>query len=178
MKKWIIFLVVFAIFLGLDIYTKQLALQHLEIHQTEQLLGFIPITLTFNTGGGFSLSFGESSRYIFSGISILVFIVLLVVYAKTPTRQAIRLVSIMLIASGAIGNLIDRLRWDLGVVDFIGPIDLGFMLWPIFNVADSAVSVGGVLLLISLWLEEPKKAPELAHDDVGLKQQGDHEVAP
>ena len=158
MNKWLIFLLIFAIFLGLDIFTKQLALQNLEYHQTEQLFGFIPITLTFNTGGGFSLSFGESSRYIFSAISFLVFVYFALCVRKTPFSQPIRLISIMLIASGAIGNLIDRVRWDLGVVDFIGPIDLGFMLWPIFNVADSAVSVGGVLLLLSFWREEPKQA--------------------
>ncbi len=39
-------------------------------------------------------------------------------------------------------------------MDFIGPIDLGFMLWPIFNVADMAISCGAVLLAISFWLEE------------------------
>jgi len=40
------------------------------------------------------------------------------------------------------------------VVDFIGPVDLGFMLWPIFNVADMAISCGAVLLALSFWLEE------------------------
>lgn len=174
MNKWLIFLIIFALFLGLDIFTKQLALQKLEYHQTEQLLGFIPITLTFNTGGGFSLSFGESSRYIFSTVSFIVFVILLFVYAKTPLNQPIRLLSIMLISSGAIGNLIDRLRWDQGVVDFIGPIDLGFMLWPIFNIADSAVSVGGVLLLFSFWTEEPKQAP--SPEPVDSNEKGDHEV--
>ncbi len=58
------------------------------------------------------------------------------------------------VMAGVLGNLYDRLRWDRGVVDFIGPIDLGVMLWPIFNVADMAISCGAVLLAISFWREE------------------------
>ena len=46
------------------------------------------------------------------------------------------------------------MRWDLGVVDFIGPIDLGFWDFPIFNVADMAITCGAVLLAISFWFEE------------------------
>ena len=56
--------------------------------------------------------------------------------------------------SGAIGNLYDRVRWDRGVVDFIGPIDLGLWDFPIFNVADTAITCGAILLAISFWLEE------------------------
>jgi len=161
MNKWAIYFLIFVIFVGADIATKQLALAYLQHHQTVYGLGIVPLTLTFNTGGGFSLSFGEFSQYVFPAISIIVFIVLLFVYRGTPRSMTFRLISISLISAGAIGNLIDRLRWDLGVVDFIGPIDLGFMLWPIFNVADMAVSVGGVLLLLTFWEEEPRKTKEL-----------------
>jgi signal peptidase II len=56
--------------------------------------------------------------------------------------------------SGAVGNLYDRLRWSRGVVDFIGPVDLGFADFPIFNVADIGITVRAVLLAISFWLEE------------------------
>jgi signal peptidase II len=63
--------------------------------------------------------------------------------------------------TGALGNLIDRVRWNKGVVDFIGPIDLGFMDWPIFNVADMAISCGAVALAISFWMEEATEKKEL-----------------
>jgi lipoprotein signal peptidase len=46
------------------------------------------------------------------------------------------------------------MRWGSGVVDFIGPIDLGFMLWPVFNVADSAITCGALALVLSFWREE------------------------
>jgi signal peptidase II len=56
-----------------------------------------------------------------------------------------------------VGNLYDRVRWNRGVVDFLGPIDLGFWDFPIFNVADMAITCGAVLLAISFWFEEQEE---------------------
>jgi signal peptidase II len=86
-------------------------------------------------------------------------------FRGTPSTDRVRLFSLALIAAGAGGNLIDRVRWAGGVVDFIGPLDLGFMDFPIFNVADMAITCGAVLLLLSLWREhgsEPR--PDRAAD--------------
>ena len=58
-----------------------------------------------------------------------------------------------LVSAGAIGNIIDRLRFEAGVVDFLD-VGVGSYRWPIFNVADMAVSIGAVLLLISFYFEE------------------------
>ena len=80
----------------------------------------------------------------------------------TDPRDRFRLIALSLVFSGALGNLIDRVRWNRGVVDFIGPIDLGFMDWPIFNVADMAISCGAVALAISFWMEEETTKPEEA----------------
>jgi signal peptidase II len=77
---------------------------------------------------------------------------------RAERNDWLRLLSIELVAAGALGNLIDRVRWDAGVVDFIGPINLGFMHWPIFNIADMAITMGAVLLGISLWREETAAA--------------------
>ena len=57
------------------------------------------------------------------------------------------------VMAGAVGNLIDRVRWDRGVVDFIGPMNLIVYNFPIFNVADMAISCGAVALAVSFWLE-------------------------
>lgn len=73
----------------------------------------------------------------------------------------LRLGALSLIVAGALGNLWDRVRWDRGVVDFLGPVDLGFWDFPIFNVADVAISVGAVLLAISFWQEERRHAAEV-----------------
>lgn len=79
-------------------------------------------------------------------------------YKQADRRDYLRIGAISLVVSGALGNLYDRLRWDRGVVDFIGPIDLGFWYFPIFNVADIAISCGAVMLAISFWLEERHEA--------------------
>jgi signal peptidase II len=65
--------------------------------------------------------------------------------------------ALVLIVAGAIGNLVDRLRWDGGVVDFIDVGVGGWRFWT-FNVADSAVTIGAILLALVLWFEKP--APE------------------
>src|SRR3712207_5692983 len=64
-------------------------------------------------------------------------------------------ISIALVTGGALGNLIDRIRSSRGVVDFF---DFGFgdVRWPVFNVADIGVTVGALLLAVSLWREEQK----------------------
>jgi signal peptidase II len=61
--------------------------------------------------------------------------------------------ALALVCAGALGNLFDRLRSDLGVVDFID-VGVGDGRWPTFNVADMAVSVGAVLLAWVLWQED------------------------
>lgn len=160
MKRWIFLLAAVMVILGFDVYTKQWALENLHFAETTKLLDIVPITLTFNEGGGFSLTFGSYSRWIFTSIALIILLVLLYFYSKTPLDHWLRLLALSMISAGALGNLIDRLRWDHGVVDFIGPFDLGFMLWPIFNIADMAVSTGGVLLVLSLWKSKPAQEPE------------------
>jgi signal peptidase II len=71
------------------------------------------------------------------------------------------MLAISLVAAGAIGNVIDRIRSDLGVVDFID-IGVGAHRWPTFNVADIAVTTGAFLLAWVLWGEERQQANEAA----------------
>ena len=61
-----------------------------------------------------------------------------------------------LVAGGAVGNIVDRIRFERGVVDFLD-VGIGAFRWPVFNVADAAVSVGAVLLLVSFYLEERRE---------------------
>ena len=84
---------------------------------------------------------------------------------KRQKNFTVGILALSLVFSGALGNLIDRVRWNRGVVDFIGPINLGFMDWPIFNVADMAISCGAVALALSFWTEEePGKAGSVEPD--------------
>jgi signal peptidase II len=74
-------------------------------------------------------------------------------YWFTPAVDRLRLSAIALICGGAIGNLIDRVRSENGVVDFID-VGVDTIRWPIFNVADLAVTTGAIILALSLWKEE------------------------
>lgn len=156
--------------LVLDIITKRWALAALprgrSIYLFEDWLGDgFPLTLAFNRGAAFSIHVGDASRWFFMAVSFVALGVLLWIYRDARRDDTLRLVAASLVVAGALGNLIDRIRWDQGVVDFLGPVNLGFMRWPIFNVADSAVTVGSILLVISLFMEErairrAKTAPE------------------
>ena len=128
----------------------------------EILDGLVPLTLAFNRGAAFGISIGNDPRWFFIPVTILAMVLLATLFVQSESGDRARVVSIALILSGALGNLVDRVRWDRGVVDFIGPINLGFMDWPIFNVADSAITCGAVLLGVSFWREERARAREAA----------------
>lgn len=143
--------------LALDIATKRWALAALEPGMTT-FWGKLPITLAFNKGAAFSLHVGAASRWFFLIVSVLAIAAFLKIYFDTPTSDRLRLSALATVIAGALGNLVDRVRWDRGVVDFIGPVDLGFYHFPIFNIADIAITCGAVLLAISFWNEKPAPA--------------------
>ncbi len=148
--------IIFPIVLILDIVTKRWALSALHGQSSELFGGLVPLTLAFNRGAAFGLSIGNDPRWFFIPVTILALGLLAYLLVRTDARDWFRTLALSLVLTGAFGNLIDRVRWDRGVVDFIGPIDLGFMDWPIFNVADMAISCGAVALAISFWLEDTR----------------------
>jgi signal peptidase II len=146
----------------LDILTKRWALEALQDRSMELFGGLVPLTLAFNRGAAFGLSIGNDPRWFFVPVTLFALVLLWALLSRTDHRDRFRLFALSLVFSGALGNLIDRVRWDRGVVDFIGPINLGFMHWPIFNVADMAISCGAVALAISFWTEEEPAAEATA----------------
>lgn len=144
-----------------DVSTKRWALDALRPGHIIESLG-VPMTLAFNQGVAFGLPLPSAGRWIIIFATLLVLFVLTNLFMRAERNDWLRLLSIELVAAGALGNLIDRVRWDAGVVDFIGPINLGFMHWPIFNIADMAITTGAVLLGISLWREETAAAAAAA----------------
>jgi signal peptidase II len=138
-----------------DVFTKRWALDTLwHGGGLDTLGGWVPLTLAFNRGIAFGLPLPSAGRWIIIAATFVVLYVLVDLFRRARADDWLRLIAIQLVAAGALGNLIDRVRWDGGVVDFIGPINLGFMYWPIFNIADMAITTGAVLLGISLWREE------------------------
>ena len=160
-EKITVFATIIPSVLVLDLISKSWALDTLGGgNRTEIFGGFVPLTLAYNRGAAFGISLGDDSRWFFIPITILALILLLVLLKQAARRDWLRLVSISMVVAGALGNLYDRVRWDRGVVDFIGPIDLGIMDWPIFNVADMSITCGAVLLAISFWEEARRERAE------------------
>lgn len=169
MKRKLTFLgTVLPIILLTDILTKLWAQDALwRAPRPDFLGGYVPLTLAHNTGAAFGISIGDNSRWFFIPVSFIALGLMVALLVRAHERDHLRLTALTLVIAGALGNLIDRVRWDKGVVDFIGPIDLGFTHWPIFNVADMAISCGAVMLALSFWQEERalKRAKEEANPD-------------
>ena len=153
-RKTAVLASVFTSVVALDIITKRWALEALAGGRQIQVIeGFLPLTLAFNRGAAFGLSIGDDPRLIFVPVSILAMILLGVVLVQSARNDHLRIWAASFVIAGAVGNLIDRVRWDRGVVDFIGPMNLIVYNFPIFNVADMAISCGAVALAVSFWLE-------------------------
>ena len=156
--KGILLLAVGGITLLLDVLTKQWIVGTLVMYEIRPVFGeFFRLTYTHNPGAAFGINIGEHSRLFFLALSLVALVVLGCMYHITPRRDVVRLTALALVCGGAVGNVLDRLRYEAGVVDFIDIGFSGYRFW-IFNVADSAVSVGAVLLLISFYLEERRDA--------------------
>ena len=150
-------LLVVAAVLVLDVATKLWVVQNMVLHQSIPVFGdVVRLTYTHNPGAAFGINIGEHSRVFFLVLSILALGVLTMIYRATPTSDRLRLLAVALVGAGAIGNILDRLRYERGVVDFLD-IGIGAHRWWVFNVADSAVTVGALLLLISYLLEERRE---------------------
>lgn len=138
----------------LDQLTKYIVEQQLPPYQPIPIIGdFFRLTFIYNPGAAFGLHVGPLSRYIFLALTIACVIVLFVWFRSTPAADRLRLTAISLVTAGALGNFIDRLRSSRGVIDFFD-VGIGDLRWPVFNIADIGVTVGAVLLAISLWREE------------------------
>lgn len=141
---------------ALDALTKYIVQQTLVLYHPVPVLGdFFRLTYIYNPGAAFGLHLGSYSRYIFLVLTVVAVVVLFLWYRSTPADDRLRLVAIASVTGGAIGNLIDRIRSHRGVVDFLD-VGVGAVRWPVFNIADIAVTTGAVLLAISLWKEEQR----------------------
>jgi signal peptidase II len=150
-----------------DQVTKWLVLATLEPFETVALLPNVNLTLLFNEGAAFSFlsDAGGWQRWLFAALALAVSIVLTVWLLRLPRGERWLALGLALLLGGAVGNLIDRVL--LGhVVDFIQvyvpiiPLAL-FNPWPAFNIADSAITGGVILLLLVTALADsnPPRAP-------------------
>jgi len=152
-----------------DCTSKQAVAERLELEYVpHDVIGdVVRFTLAYNPGAAFSMSLGEHSRWIFSGLAIAVLVLLLYQYYRAGPHDSATASALGLITAGASGNLIDRLRSPRGVVDFID-IGVGNVRFWTFNLADVAVFTGAVLLAMLLIRREREAALALATADAPL----------
>ena len=152
-KKWLLFVILVGVVLGLDQGTKRVIHTTFALYESRPVVAsFLNLTYVRNSGAAFGLLSRQNPvliRYFFLGVTVVALVILLVYYARVPWQQRLTLWGLCLITSGALGNGIDRL-WLGQVIDFID-VYISNYHWPAFNVADSAICVGvGCLLLDTL----------------------------
>ena len=114
--------------------------------------------LGYNRGAAMGLSLGDASRPVFSVLAIVAVVIIARIYRQASRGDWKLGAACGLLMAGAVGNLLDRLRAPLGVVDFID-IGWGTLRFWTFNVADIGVSVGATLIAILLWRRDGLEHP-------------------
>jgi signal peptidase II len=150
----------------IDQLTKLLIVQNFSYGERLNLLPVLDLTLAYNRGAAWSLLDSASGwqRWLFTGLAIVVAVVLVVWLKRLKARsQGLLACALSLILAGALGNVIDRVR--LGhVIDFI----LAYWnehAFPVFNVADSAITIGAALLLLDAFLESRRPKAQSAQPE-------------
>ena len=135
-----------------DFITKVIAVATLSRVPVRVIGDAVTFQLVYNPGAAFGINVGEYSRWVFMVLALLALFVLGGMVRQTDGAQWVRLTALAAVCGGAVGNLIDRVRSPLGVVDFID-VGIGSLRWPTFNVADAAVTCGAITLAVVLWAE-------------------------
>jgi len=151
----------------LDQITKAAATANLEMWTPVEVMPYFNFMLAHNTGAAFSFlaDSGGWQRWFFTIIATVVSIAIIVWIKKLKPEEKTLGISLSLILGGAIGNLVDRVRFGY-VVDFID-VYVGTAHWPAFNVADSAICVGAAIMIITSF-RQPHNAEQ---DDEKKKTQ-------
>jgi len=154
-----VWLLVSALVVALDVWTKDIASGSLVLYRPVELTSWLNLTLAHNYGAAFSFlsDAGGWQRWLFTGLALVVTAVLLVWLLRLPATEKLTAAALALIIGGAIGNLADRIKHGY-VVDFIDVYYRDWH-WPAFNLADSAITCGVILLLLDgLILSAVKKS--------------------
>ncbi len=148
---WLSFIVII-----LDQATKWLATHYLTLFEPVPILPLFNLTLMHNEGAAFSFlhDAGGWQRWFFTALASIVSIAIVIWLTRLEKSEKLTAISLALILGGAVGNLIDRVRLGY-VVDFLD-VYWGNAHWPAFNVADSAITVGAILMVISSFTSQDK----------------------
>lgn len=143
-----------------DQATKAWVRSTLDVNESRRVIGdYVRITYIHNEGAAFGLQVGQHSSLVFLILAVAASTLVLYLYLTTSPGERMQRVALGLILGGALGNIIDRIRWNM-VVDFM-QVGVGGHYWPIFNVADSAVTIGAVLLAYA-YLFRPSRSESIS----------------
>ena len=168
-SRYFFLFIVSNVLIILDQYTKLWVTNHIpQGHFIMVVDNFFALSHIRNPGVAFGL-FAEGpsnlKTYIFIGFSIIAIIAILIVFHKTPRGNTMVLAALIMIFSGAIGNLIDRILYH-EVIDFID-FFYNHYHWPAFNIADSCITIGVGLMFVDLFrsgrepeVEDSPESPE------------------
>ncbi len=149
MFKWLTLSFVIIIF---DQLTKFYAVQELTLYQQLHIIPGFNLTLMHNTGAAFSFlsQAGGWQRWFFIGLASVISIAIVIWMYGVPSNRRWLLIALAFVLGGALGNLWDRVTLGY-VIDFI-EVYYQDIYWPAFNVADSAITIGAIMLVIDVLL--------------------------
>jgi signal peptidase II len=129
----------------------------MQLYQSIAIMPYFNLTYVHNTGAAFSFlsEAGGWQRWFFAGLALVISVVIAVWLSRLKPHETLLAVALSLVLGGAIGNLIDRLAYGY-VIDFL---DVYYQTWhwPAFNIADSAITLGVILMLVeSFGLGKPE----------------------
>jgi signal peptidase II len=158
-KNIIVFILGATAVIVLDQITKAAIVAKFFIHESYTIVdGFFNLVYVMNPGAAFGFLAKASAtfrHFFFTGITIAVILLIIYYVVKSKPQNMLMVISLTLIFAGAVGNLIDRIRFG-AVVDFLD-VYIGTAHWPAFNVADSAISVGAVLMIWEMIMNREKE---------------------
>jgi signal peptidase II len=144
-------LIIVLVVLFCDQFSKVIIINKLSLHQSLPLIkGIFHLTLVYNRGAAFGILKNQIPLFIVT--SLVAIILIYLNYKRNKQKKSFSYnLSLALILAGALGNLIDRLFFGY-VIDFFD-----FRIWPVFNIADSAITVGAFLLAYSMLRLDKKR---------------------
>ena len=155
-NKYVLLFFVSGVLIVMDQYTKLMVSLHIPLNYSVKVVeGFFNFTHIRNSGVAFGLFASQQSEYkalMFIAISTIAIIAILVIFHQTPKEKKMVQTGLTLIFSGAIGNLIDRILHG-EVIDFVD-IFINRHHFPAFNIADSCITVGVIMMVIDLFFGE------------------------
>lgn len=147
--------------IALDQLTKYLVVQRFKLHESVPVIpGFFDLTYVRNPGAAFGILANAQGYWrvaFFIGVSLAALAVIVALIRTSHDR--LPLIAFSLIGGGAVGNLIDRVRFG-EVVDFIAWYYRSYH-WPTFNIADSAITIGVVLLAVDMLFERKRSSANI-----------------